>query len=200
MLPKNLISRYPEQSTLDGRSSGGLLPETSVLAEALVGDAAQQLELKRRWRMERGNGHTRDETLVCRQGPLYRHAPVGFHPWGDEPGQSGWELAVEQLARVSPYGRWTVAARVSSRLGRVAKPHLAPPPRPRPGPARPGASRRARGGSARRRARGRLGSAARACGFPVLLLNLSIGASQGSLFKLIALLVISPFGTNHFCT
>jgi len=35
-----------EQSTLDGRSSGGLLPETSVLAEALVGDAAQQLELK----------------------------------------------------------------------------------------------------------------------------------------------------------
>ena len=31
---------------LDGRSSGGLLPESFVLAEALVVDAARQLELK----------------------------------------------------------------------------------------------------------------------------------------------------------
>ena len=67
------------------------------------------------------------KTLVCGQGPLYRRVPVGsllLACPGDEPGQGGWELAVEQLttARVSPFGRWAAAARVSSRLGRVTKP------------------------------------------------------------------------------
>jgi len=121
-----------------------------------------------------GDAPKRDETLVCGQGPLYRRAPVGSRPLfcpGDEPRQGGWELVVEQLA----------AARVSSRLGRVTKPQ----------PSQAKASRRAHGTTR---------AAARACGFTVLLLNLSIGASQGSLFKLIALLVINLFGTNHFCT
>jgi len=86
-----------------------------VLAEALVGDAAQHLELKKRWRLEKGNGHTRDETLVCRQGPLYRHAPVGFHPRGNEPGQGGWELAVEQLAAALGFPLMAVGLR--RRLG-----------------------------------------------------------------------------------
>jgi len=104
-----------------------------------------------------GDAHKKDETLVWGQGPLYRHVPVGSRPLscqGDEPGQGGWEtwwleLAVEQLA----------AARVSSWLGRVTKQQ----------PSQPPAS-----ASPRPPERGSV-AATRACGFPVLLLNLSIG-------------------------
>jgi hypothetical protein len=47
-LPKNLISRLPEQVRVTGQASEACSPETSVRAEDLAGDAAEQLELRTR--------------------------------------------------------------------------------------------------------------------------------------------------------
>jgi hypothetical protein len=79
--PQKLDFPPTRAGTLDGRSSGGLLPVASVRAEALVGDAAEQLELrKEKVAVAAGEGeaHKRDLTLVCGQGPLYRRAPASF--------------------------------------------------------------------------------------------------------------------------
>ena len=52
------------------------------------------------WRREMD---TRDETLVCRRGPLYRHAPVGFHPKRDEPRLGGGGAARVWLSGFPPH-------------------------------------------------------------------------------------------------
>jgi len=73
-LPKNLISRLPEQVRLTGEVSEACLPETSVRAEGLAGDATEQLELRKEVAAAGGGFREGIKTLASRQGPLYRLA------------------------------------------------------------------------------------------------------------------------------
>ena len=73
--PQKLDFPPTRAGTLDGRSSGGLLSETSVHAEDLVGDAAEQLELRKEVAAGEGEAREWDDFLVCGQGP-YIGAPL----------------------------------------------------------------------------------------------------------------------------
>jgi len=152
--PQKLDSPPTRAGTLDGGSSGGLLPKLPVRAgnsgrrcrrTAQRSDVAERRKRKSRVSHSRNRGAP---LIIAAQFPICPLGPVGGMNLDRVVGR--WELAA--------------AARVSVGSSDKTRPNQAHGPRPRPGASRAGGA--ARLGSA--------AAAARACGLPVLPLNLSM--------------------------